>query len=89
MRLIDADKLYIDDIPLEHKDYCTRESVGDWIESQPTVDPVKHGKWVKPVPGDGENHCSACKSPQPWFVYSGYQEFDFCPYCGAKMDAEI
>lgn len=49
---------------------------------------VRHGRWVKPVPGDGENHCSVCKAPQPWFYDSGYQEYDFCPYCGAKMDGE-
>ena len=50
---------------------------------------MQHGRWVKPVPGDGENYCSVCKTQQPWFQYEGYQEYDFCPYCGAKMDAEV
>ena len=49
---------------------------------------LRHGQWVKPVPGDGENYCSVCKAPQPWFYGNGYQEYDFCPYCGAKMDKE-
>lgn len=49
---------------------------------------LQHGQWVKPVPGDGENYCSVCKAPQPWFYGNGYQEYDFCPYCGAKMDKE-
>ena len=49
---------------------------------------LRHGHWVKPVPGDGENYCSVCKAQQPWFQYEGYQEYDFCPNCGAKMDEE-
>lgn len=48
----------------------------------------RHGHWVKPVPGDGENYCSVYKVPQPWFYDGGYQEYDFCPHCGAKMDEE-
>ena len=51
-------------------------------------DPFVHARWVKPVPGDGENYCSACKAAQPWFNFYGYFEPDFCPYCGAKMDAK-
>lgn len=50
------------------------------------VAPVVHAKWIKPVFGDGENHCSACKAEQPWFFGYGYYEPDFCPNCGAKMD---
>lgn len=50
------------------------------------VAPVVHGRWVKPVPGDGENYCSACNTEQPWFYGYGYLESDFCPNCGAKMD---
>lgn len=50
------------------------------------VETVKHGKWVKPVPGDGENRCSVCKAAQLWFAGYGYYESDFCPNCGAKMD---
>ena len=50
---------------------------------------MQHGHWVKPVPGDGENYCSVCKVPQPWFQWNGYQDYDYCPYCGAKMDEEV
>lgn len=49
---------------------------------------LRHGHWVKPVPGDGENYCSVCKAYQPREWFYGYQEYDFCPYCGAKMDEE-
>lgn len=27
---------------------------------------MRHGQWVKPVPGDGDNYCSVCKAQQPW-----------------------
>ena len=49
---------------------------------------VRHGKWVKPVPGDDENYCSVCKAEQPWFYGYGYFESDYSPNCGARMDKE-
>ena len=52
------------------------------------VAPVVHGKWIKDrlISTGGGTYgvyrCSVCKS--------GYQDvgygFDYCPYCGAKMD---
>lgn len=50
--------------------------------------PVQHGRWVKPVPGDGENYCSVCHTDQPWFYGYGYYDSDYCPNCGARMDAK-
>lgn len=52
------------------------------------VAPMRHGKWIKPVPGDGENYCSVCHAEQPWFYGYGYYEPDYCPNCGARMDKE-
>lgn len=49
------------------------------------VDTLTHACWVK----DEENvKCSACKHEA--FVDDDftYVLFDFCPYCGAKMDGE-
>ena len=52
---------------------------------------VKHGEWIKDrlISTGGGTYgvcrCSVCKS--------GYQDvgygFDYCPYCGAKMDGGI
>lgn len=50
--------------------------------------PVQHGRWVKPVPGDGENYCSVCHAVQLWFYGYGYYDSDYCPNCGACMDAK-
>lgn len=47
------------------------------------VAPVRHGRWIHPVPGDGENYCSVCHAEQPWFYGYGYYEPDYCPNCGA------
>lgn len=60
------------------------------IHYMPAADvaPVRHGRWIHPVPGDGENHCSVCHAEQPWFYGYGYYEPDYCPNCGALMDKE-
>lgn len=49
------------------------------------VRPVVPGRWVHPVPGDGEVYCSACKRNAPWFYGYGTYEPDICPHCGAIM----
>lgn len=60
------------------------------IGSLPAVDvaPVRHGRWIKPVPGDGENYCSVCKAEQLWFYGYGSLESNYCPNCGARMEKE-
>lgn len=60
------------------------------IGSLPAADvaPVRHGRWIKPVPGDGENYCSVCKAEQLWFYGYGYLESNYCPNCGARMEKE-
>ena len=78
---------------LRMRDYCgdtVAWNIGGEIKSIPAADvaPVRHGRWVTPVPGDGENYCSACKAEQPWFYGYGYLDSDYCPNCGAKMDKE-
>jgi hypothetical protein len=53
----------------------------------PTIEaePVRHGRWKKK---NGEIYCTNCKKSK-WsesfeLMLRG---FDFCPHCGAKMDA--
>lgn len=48
------------------------------------VEPVRHGRWV----GDGcYNTCSLCGNYFDRYDDGGYyQDFDYCPKCGAKMD---
>ena len=71
----------------ENCGYCTEDVDLNSIPAADVVE-VRHGRWVKPVPGDGENYCSVCKAEQPWFYGYGYFESDYCPSCGARMEKE-
>ena len=44
------------------------------------VAPVRHGRWI--ASHDEFCACSICKYP----VYAGWNQTNYCPHCGAKMD---
>lgn len=46
------------------------------------VAPVAHGRWI--VSHDEFCSCSICKYP----FYAGWNQANYCPNCGAKMDGE-
>lgn len=84
MRLIDADALL-------QKGVWT-VTAGD-IKNAPTVDPVKHGKWI-PI-DERTAKCSLCGW---WEITKGIDKTmtatihravkRYCPSCGARMDGE-
>ena len=87
-RYIDADALlqnlkkqYGEDLGWQ----CTvnMSDIGMMIEDAPTADfvEVKHGRWKGA--GLGDYLCSEC-----WEVYSGGNDFNYCPNCGAKMGGD-
>lgn len=49
------------------------------------VQPVKCGKWLHFNNDINFIFCSDCKREAYWDTDHGYQLFDYCPYCGAKM----
>lgn len=53
------------------------------VELAPTVDPIKHGRWVWV---NGWVSCSVCgcEPPSETNITSNY-----CPNCGAKMDGVV
>lgn len=56
------------------------------IESVPTIDPVKHGKWLNTstdIPNLLMNVCSECGFQYPSAIRP---RFNYCPNCGARMD---
>ena len=62
------------------------------LNALPTVDPVKHGKWIRTSPTAWKWTCSCCKKDDA-YAYSAGESFEpdvlqdlFCPNCGAKMD---
>lgn len=103
MRLIDADAVYKIFESCEIKKATIGNPLTDWeygytcgieraeseIECAPTVDaePVRHGRWIPVENDDMFCYCSECGTHE-------YREtievlrYDYCPYCGAKMNAE-
>ena len=83
MRLIDADALKEKRI-FDHENWQMVITV-DEIDDAPTIDaePVRHGKWEK-AKAAFHKKCSYCKS-----VLHMPRERNYCPNCGAKMDAEV
>lgn len=94
------DKLTIENAELKAENARLEEgyqkSVGviaatDCVKCKKDAEPVKHGHWID-TPLDRykkfESKCSECG----WHGISNYDsyvdiyEFEYCPYCGAKMD---
>lgn len=84
MRPIDADRLKTIQ-SIQNADFNSIETIQRWIDNAPTIDPVRHGKWVggdgKPKKDSFSVYCSACGK---WSEY----RTKYCGECGAKMDTE-
>ena len=62
----------------------------DALDDMPTVDvePVRHGHWKNAQGYPFYYTCSECENcyiDEAW-TYNG--KWNYCPYCGAKMDEE-
>ena len=96
-RLIDANALKDGLSNLEasggHKYY--RQGMDDvlhkfmpsFIDEQPTVDAVEvvHGRWINPYMNRYGHPCHCCSVCG---FKASYQDKNYCPNCGAKMDEE-
>lgn len=101
MRLIDADKLIKaikDDVEFSKewclkndftKGYCVgMRNAHRFVYNQPTVDAVKHGKWIHSSSTQYLTvSCSNCGYKVNHFL-STWQTARFCPHCGARMMEE-
>lgn len=83
MRLIDGDDLTVrlaflfDLLANGEMEKLTTTEILEFIEEQPTIDPVKHGQWtVTPI----YIICSECGESFPLVPQN------YCPNCGALMD---
>lgn len=66
--------------------WCAMKEAKDVLLALPAVDaaPVVHGRWID---YKAEHQCSVCKETTVVDAYVWMQlRYDFCPYCGAKMD---
>ena len=81
MRLIDADAL-LDKFEWKVTSPLYIRIIRMTIEAAPTIDAVKHGRWIRTTKADYAWECSAC----------GYGLCDnrttYCYDCGARMDGE-
>lgn len=100
-RLIDADEFMKNfDKEIENGATDVFDAVENALEETPTIEaePVKQGKWLcewDSSMGTTEVTCSVCKSSREILgCYVGvhgehlYDEDDYCPKCGARMDGE-
>lgn len=98
MRLIDADELQGEVYKrfTELRDCCLsmkqkisydqeRMIIANIIDSIPTVDPVKHGHWIR---HGIYFECSYCHEGEE-FENHGAEEPNYCLNCGAIMDEEV
>ena len=89
-RLIEADALYTLFVKMKSFGELTAKKAIRCVEEAPTVEaePVRHGHW-KPFDED-EYTCSLCGNI--FVTMDGEHplsnEFKYCPFCGAKMDAK-
>ena len=84
------------DYDLNHKDTLSARKAIQILDNIPAVDmiPAKHGKWV--LNKHGELVCSECQAVARIIQvsnlidlnYADYDNSNFCPHCGAKMDAQ-
>ena len=93
MRLIDADQMKkncrITGEFMNHFECVSPATLGEVIDAQPTIDPLKHGKWVESGIENEKYHCSECGGAC-WYYDCGENVgmSNYCPNCGAKMDKE-
>ena len=100
MRLIDADKLKQNVLDWEDcyngfSDAYEKARIIDEIDAQPTIDaePTRHGKWKEyqrleaNIVGELQSaECSVCGRYHTTPYMHSYDYYEYCPWCGAKMD---
>lgn len=85
-RLIDADELNWR-LGVNQNDKQIFYIMGEDIDAAPTIDPESlrpRGHWESPSKLLNIVNCTACKTTFP----GDFDEFRYCPNCGAKMDKE-
>ena len=63
------------------------ETLVRFTEKQPTVDAVEvvHGRWINPYMNRYGHPCHCCSECG---FKASYQDKNYCPNCGAKMDGD-
>ena len=86
--LIEGKDVYDDTDEFDTKWGASQELIEKVIDSVPAADvePVRHGRWIPHETIDGFSNGVQCSVCGEWFYK--YFTYNYCPDCGAKMDAE-
>lgn len=98
MVLIDKETAYIElSEYYHHTAFIQHLALSEALDRVQPVDaePVRHGRWIgypeclgyENALDDSYIVCSVCKEPFN-IIDNDTERFDYCPHCGAKMDAE-
>lgn len=74
-------------------EYCDRQSCPIWNAPTADVAPVVHGEWLSWkeadnfIPSPDRHECSVCHDAAQVLVNGLELLSDYCPNCGARMDA--
>jgi hypothetical protein len=77
---------------LEEVPSAQPEIVLELLKTQPTIEPRKKGQWIEREVSDSTGieewqsaKCSVCGlyHTTPYMYY--FQEYEYCPHCGARM----
>ena len=84
-RLIDADALSVQVLDASYWDNQDEDVIWNLVQDAPTVDAVEvvHGRWVNPYINRYGHPCHCCSVCG---FKASYQDKNYCPNCGAKMD---
>ena len=101
MRLIDADELSMSKfhpVPYTHitpKDADAESYKRGWndaldavADNAPTIEPVKHGRWIPVTNGRGGHECDQCHEYAPSWQTGEEHLTNYCPNCGVRMTKE-
>lgn len=78
----DFEDMYGEPIDSEPYEEAVEEAI-DIIRDAPTIDVVKHGRWMYTDDMYETLFCSRCG-----YDTKDYIEYLYCPMCGARMDAK-
>ena len=89
MKFIDSDALMS---AVMAQDVVDKSAAKRLILQAPTVDaePVRHGEWIRDTDHhwDSKFKCSRCEYETDVDTCFGKPLYNYCPYCGARMDGE-
>ena len=97
VRTVDIHKApAVDAVPMDFHERCLELEVKKRIAAEKTArqcienyEPVRHGRWVLEIYSYSTPKCSCCGWKMPYSEDSTLDARNYCPNCGAKMDAEV